>query len=133
MPVHSRSLKSLLSNRANAFLPVAVLLLLATMTFSFRFWQRFRAWETEILVGRNIIEHTSRMLVALVDAETGQRGFLLTGQDEYLEPYLRGSKEAPAELSALLSAVAPFEGQRTRAEAINELMTRKLNRRSCPW
>ena len=30
---------------------------------------------------------TQLLLRSLIDAETGQRGYLLTGQDEYLEPY----------------------------------------------
>jgi diguanylate cyclase (GGDEF)-like protein len=30
------------------------------------------------------------VLVDLLDAETGQRGFILTGQESYLEPYYRG-------------------------------------------
>lgn len=30
------------------------------------------------------------VLVDLIDAETGQRGYLLTGEDSYLEPYQRG-------------------------------------------
>jgi PAS domain S-box-containing protein len=32
----------------------------------------------------------ARLLTHLVDAETGQRGFLLTGRDAYLEPYIAG-------------------------------------------
>ncbi len=34
-----------------------------------------------------VLDLTGGVLLALVDAETGQRGFLLTGRDEYLEPY----------------------------------------------
>lgn len=32
------------------------------------------------------------VLIDLIDAETGQRGFLLTGDERYLEPYQRGRK-----------------------------------------
>jgi hypothetical protein len=32
----------------------------------------------------------SNVLVDLLDAETGQRGFILTGQETYLDPYYRG-------------------------------------------
>ena len=28
------------------------------------------------------------------DAETGQRGFVVTGDEDYLEPYTRGLREA---------------------------------------
>jgi hypothetical protein len=33
----------------------------------------------------------------MIDAETGQRGFLLTGEDRYLEPYNRAIQEIPGE------------------------------------
>ena len=35
-------------------------------------------------------EHVSG---AMVDMETGQRGFMVTGKDEYLEPYNNGIKQ----------------------------------------
>jgi CHASE3 domain sensor protein len=34
-----------------------------------------------------VVENLSDILSALKDAETGQRGFILTGEDRYLEPY----------------------------------------------
>ena len=34
------------------------------------------------------IQSASELLVSLIDAETGQRGYLLTGEDAFLEPYL---------------------------------------------
>jgi len=37
----------------------------------------------------------SRLLTALVDAETGMRGYLLTGQEEFLESYQRGLTVVP--------------------------------------
>jgi sigma-B regulation protein RsbU (phosphoserine phosphatase) len=45
------------------------------------------------------------LLIALVDQETGERGFLLTGDDDFLEPYLTGrerSAQSVAHLEELL-------------------------------
>ena len=33
----------------------------------------------------------AQLLSTLQDAETGQRGFLLTGDDAFLQPYVRGA------------------------------------------
>lgn len=41
------------------------------------------------------------VLTSLESAETGQRGFLLTGKDDYLQPYDRGTAQLPAALDAL--------------------------------
>lgn len=38
----------------------------------------------------------------IVDAETGQRGFLLTSQQAYLEPYYRARDQLPEELRQLV-------------------------------
>ena len=35
----------------------------------------------------NVLNLTSEVMLALVDAETGTRGFLITGKDEFLQPY----------------------------------------------
>jgi diguanylate cyclase (GGDEF)-like protein len=37
----------------------------------------------------------------LVDAETGQRGFVITGRDEFLQPYRAATRELPATLAEL--------------------------------
>ena len=39
-----------------------------------------------------VIEHANTILEAAVDMETGMRGFLLAGQDEFLAPYTDGAK-----------------------------------------
>lgn len=41
------------------------------------------------------------LLTALLDQETGQRGYLLTGDETFLEPYLRGREVAAATLAEL--------------------------------
>lgn len=44
---------------------------------------------------------TVDLLEAMTSAETGQRGYLLTGKPEYLQPYLDASRRAPALLATL--------------------------------
>ena len=39
-----------------------------------------------------VIEHANKILETAVDMETGMRGFLLAGRDEFLEPYTDGAK-----------------------------------------
>ncbi len=77
------------------------------------------------LLGANVLEerHTTalldrntaltvgveRVLSALRDLETGQRGFLLTGDDSYLDPYRSGSAALPQELAALRALDIPLD------------------------
>ena len=48
-----------------------------------------RLMETASWVARThkILENLEAVLSALKDAESGQRGFIITGEERYLEPY----------------------------------------------
>ena len=48
----------------------------------------------------------SQTLSALQDAETGQRGYLLTGRERYLEPFTRASAELKGTLDNLGSRLS---------------------------
>ena len=39
-----------------------------------------------------VLEETDNVLVSLINIETGQRGFLVAGKDEFLEPLNEGKK-----------------------------------------
>ncbi len=45
----------------------------------------------------------------LVDRETGQRGFLITGEEEFLEPYYLGNKNLELRLNELLISIEEEE------------------------
>src|SRR5206468_478516 len=70
------------------------------------------------------------LLSALKDAETGQRGFLLTGEDDYLEPYRRATQDPAHSLSQrmlrLREALADRPEQTPRLDEIDRQTTRKL-------
>lgn len=71
--------------------------------------------------------HLEQALSLLNDAETGQRGFLLTGSPEYLEPYLDGRRSFQAEYD---SVGAPFRGDARVERILQEvrpLVAEKLN------
>jgi two-component sensor histidine kinase len=67
-----------------------------------------------------VLETTGRLLILVVDAETGQRGYLLTGVDSYLQPYEAGlslTQPLLEELDVLLAGnslqaarLAPLQG-----------------------
>ncbi len=59
----------------------------------------------------DVIAHIESLLSKLQDAETSQRAYLLTGSEEYLDPYQEALREAPSSnrtVSSLQSgAVSP--------------------------
>ncbi|WP_141332643.1 methyl-accepting chemotaxis protein [Myxococcus sp. AB025B] len=62
----------------------------------------------------------------IVDAETGQRGFLLTGEDSYLEPYQQAVATLQQDINLLRDAMAPFRQQRDRMVRLEPLITGRL-------
>src|SRR5882757_3960955 len=73
-------------------------------------------------VGGLLSDTTAR----LVDAETGQRGFLLTGDDAYLEPYHAAIKNVDRLLAELKISVADNPNQLKRLPELEQLIDKKL-------
>jgi len=105
---------------------VAALVLLAVMGLSYRQFRQYSRANADAAQTRNIVDSVDQLLESLVSAETGQRGFLLTGEDRYLEPYNRAIQEIPAELSTVSRLVAGHAGQSARAARLNALSLDKL-------
>jgi CHASE3 domain sensor protein len=68
------------------------------------------------------------LLTSVVDQETGQRGYLLTGQEEFLQPYTAGRTESARALRHLRSlldedpdALAAVDRVRSRVDAWQQL------------
>ena len=65
-------------------------------------------------------------LSALKDAETGQRGFLITGDDAFLAPYDKATDVIPRQLRELQQAVSSNPEQARRAAEMQRLANEKL-------
>jgi signal transduction histidine kinase len=79
------------------------------------------------------VTHTYEVLAALEgvtselkDTETGQRGYLLTSEEAYLEPYHSGLINAPARLQELELLIADNPQQQLRTAQIRTLADKKL-------
>ncbi|MDB5968115.1 MAG: histidine kinase [Hydrocarboniphaga sp.] len=71
-------------------------------------------------------ERLQRVLSRIKDAETGQRGYLLTGSDAYLDPYNEAQATLPAELKSLKALVAGDPQQQRRYELLEQLSAEKM-------
>ncbi|MCY1040361.1 methyl-accepting chemotaxis protein [Corallococcus sp. bb12-1] len=64
----------------------------------------------------------------LVDAETGQRGFIITGEDRYLGPYNAALSNLQEDLSNLRTAMAAYPEQRARLNRLEPIIKARLER-----
>lgn len=68
----------------------------------------------------------NEILSVVIDAETGQRGYLLTGDESYLEPYETAANVVDAKMDGLESLLQYSPGQQPKVEAVRGLVTTKL-------
>jgi CHASE3 domain sensor protein len=94
----------------------AFAILLVSITDLHRAEQHARLSE-EALVSSNRLERL------IVDAETGQRGFLLTRQEEFLQPWQAARSGFAEQAAALERLVADNPEQHSRAQRISEAGT----------
>ena len=69
----------------------------------------------------------NRAQTLITDAETGQRGFLLTGRENYLEPYLLAKRDLIAEIDNLSALIRGENGPQTSVATLRQLATNKLS------
>ena len=72
-----------------------------------------------------VLEGVDRLLSALKDAETGQRGYLLTGKPQYLAPYRSAREEAPKAQERLRS-LTDDPAQQARLDALRVPLDEKF-------
>jgi signal transduction histidine kinase/DNA-binding response OmpR family regulator/CHASE3 domain sensor protein len=73
-----------------------------------------------------VTQHLESLLSALKDAETGQRGYLLTGSERYLDPYEAASVSVPQEIAGCRRVLASNPLQLQRIDTIDQLAAQKM-------
>lgn len=84
-----------------ALLAGVILLLLAANLTTFVMIQRTAALNEQVERSQQVRRAAGVLLLSLVDAETGQRGFLLSGDPEFLTPYNRAATSVPDQMDEL--------------------------------
>lgn len=74
---------------------------------------------TQTLSGLN------RLQTELIDAETGQRGYLLTGDERYLQPYTNATKQ----VNETLDSIHKLVNRQPEHAVIYDLMARNISRK----
>ncbi len=116
-----------LKGRPHVFWPgLAVLILVAEAAFSFSTLTSFTAAQQWSAHSHEVLRRIESLLVEMDDAETGQRGYLLTGSERYLEPYQTALQTLPGQFEELRNLTSDSPQQQTRIETLHSLATEKL-------
>ncbi|RZI84594.1 MAG: response regulator [Rubrivivax sp.] len=74
-----------------------------------------------------VVEHLEALMSDLKDAESAQRGFVLTGLESYLQPYTDAKAAIPGEFRLLRQLTGADTRQHQRLEALEQLSAQKMS------
>ena len=118
--------QSTVGQRLAAGFALPILLLIITGVVAYRTTGSLIGNDREVAHTHLVLEDLSKLLSFLKDAETGQRGYLLTGADEYLEPYRLAQEQLP-KTEAELRQVGEQENRVLQTmEQVSPLIDRKM-------
>ena len=108
------------------YLAGALLILLIVSIVSYRDWADFQLSAPQVQHGRALLQQIEQVVSSVKDAETGERGFVLTGNPDYRRVYDQAVAALPSELQSLHRLVAEDPPLRTRVATLDGLITEKL-------
>jgi len=79
-----------------------------------------------VLHSQSVLQALEGVLASLRDAETGQRGYLLTGREPYLTPYTAAVSAVGPQVEALRALAVDDPPQRQRAAVLASLASDKI-------
>lgn len=102
-----------------ALIPVVAVI----VSFVFALYgNRNRAWiEYDIQRKFKMVRQFNDLMTLMVDAETGERGFLLTKRAEYLDPYKQAVEQIPPTIANLRQTIELEPGEKPRIERLDGL------------
>jgi PAS domain S-box-containing protein len=117
----------MLPGRLDRPLLILVVLILLGMGFSaYLNWFQMRETMAEAQRARQLLAVTDALIFQVTDAETGQRGYLLTGSEEYLAPYTKAIGVIPGLLDQVTEAAGSEPGLAGEAKLMRSYVQDKL-------
>src|SRR5688572_21802056 len=95
-----------IATRIGLGVALPLLALLGIGVLSYRTVEDLREQSRLVVHTHRVLESIAQLHASLVEAETGVRGFALTGDERFLEPYNEGVRTVAAELKELRSLIA---------------------------
>jgi methyl-accepting chemotaxis protein len=101
-------------------------LLLAIGAVAFRSVTTLTSASYVVTHTHEVLDDVSRILSSMKDAETGQRGYVITGDDAFLEPYVTGIDTALKGKEELRQSTLENPAQQRRIDELDSLVGLKL-------
>lgn len=107
------------------FLALAIVLIIGVIFYVD--WRAFQAAARQVDETRQLQQQTDTLLSSITDAETGERGYLLTGDAKYLAPYQKAVADLPGELVKLANTAAAAHREVRQVAYLQTLVRDKMS------
>ncbi len=121
-------MKYTLSQKIQAGFIISTLILIVAAVLSFRNSEKFNATNQMVKHTQEVLYEFEQVLVSCVDAETGERGYIITGTENYLEPYEKAKKELPLYLRKIKELTIDNPEQQRNIAAIENKANEFIDR-----
>lgn len=105
---------------------LTLLLLIVVGGFSYRTMTKLRSGVEMQTHTYEVLAQTEEVLKTMLDAETGARGFVIMGEEDYLQPYRRAQQNFPEHLKRLRQLTADNPGQHSRVALLEQQSQEKF-------
>lgn len=120
-------IKTTVGTKIGAGYALALLILIAIGTVCYQSTARLMDTSDRLTHTHAVLKALVAVTHDLVDAESGQRGYIITGQDAYLEPYDTGFRSSETNLRALRDLVSDNPNQQRRFDRLEPLIRARFN------
>lgn len=108
-----------------AFL-LAIILMIVLAVFSYRSVTSLDAAIKQEIRTQEILQKLDQVLISTINAETGARGFIITGKEDFLDPYNNAEKENRENIAILRGLVSNSPTQKQRIADLENLVNEKM-------
>lgn len=102
-------------------------LLLLNAGISYRNISALIVTSSQVVHNEQVLKRLSELQSGMTDAETGQRGYVITGEERYLEPYFTAHRALPARLQELRTLLTDNREQVARLNQLEPMLREKFD------
>ena len=105
---------------------LALAFVVAIVILFYADWRQFEAATRQADATRQLEQQTDTLISSITDAENGQRGYLLTGDPQYLKPYEKAVANLPGELNTLAGTAAAVHREEKQVAYMQTVISQKM-------
>jgi two-component system, sensor histidine kinase and response regulator len=109
---------------------LTTLVMVSILVVEFRYIKSLQRDAEAIDHTHQIKEHLTYLLFLVNDIETSTRGYLITGQREFLRPYEAARQAVPAEIETIKNLISDSDEEQQRMRSMEDLLNQKLSLQS---